>query len=839
MYSDIIEATRNEVLRLINNQSELIDELLTVPNLLLRSIEDGQQGIDDELVRDWQNRLNNEKEKVENLEMVLAVVGIMKAGKSTTINAISGSEILPNRNQPMTTLPTVIRHCRGRKNPVLTFAKRQPVEAMVNEVKKKLRELDQLDSLSMINLNSEKDGQSLISNILNHRFGSFKERYEGQKEIFAFLQKLNDLVRLAQDPYINIEFPIEEYENLNDLPTIEVEFIHLSSLREVAKGTISLLDTPGPNEYGQGDKLRKILDAQIARASAVLMIVDYNNLKSEAEGEIRDRLEEQSGLISDRLFTIVNKFDQKDTNSMSEEEVKQYVAGTLMQGKISHGRVYPASARNGYLANRARQEMDENGNLPDEDENGWVDDFGKIAFGDFWTNVVKTQKAQYAGTIKSMIPVVWANSMFGKPLEEAVVKASGTAALISMQSATAKMLDLGNRLENFLEIRRGTLTKTVQEIRRIVDELEKDVEKIERAESQAEVELLQQLDQFLEFTQVLYENTKQDLNKILKDFFKYGKLREEFEYSQYRQKQEEITSPLEKVYFALPLSIANAFAQLYSQDQYRIKRRASFEFDSSNPRITFASKREAEDFIEKIDREISIFTNEAEQELEKAMRSLSRHLEQKIPEVLVRNIGEILDEAKQKLKRDGFSVDFRIPEPNTEENKIDLSSLVSGSIQTVTKEIQNSEFTKKEGVIRGKIPRGAGTLAKWGTLWLWQPKWGYEEVVTKNSESSYVVDMAKLESDVLENLESTVLNLGSSNQNFFESSVKPLIDDYFERLKSYLQEFRGTMLDSISSHRLDERSIRELMEQIVELKKKIAPHNKDVEEIKKGLQELK
>ena len=46
--------------------------------------------------------LNNELRKISRLEMVLAIVGTMKAGKSTTINAIVGTEVLPNRNRPMT-----------------------------------------------------------------------------------------------------------------------------------------------------------------------------------------------------------------------------------------------------------------------------------------------------------------------------------------------------------------------------------------------------------------------------------------------------------------------------------------------------------------------------------------------------------------------------------------------------------------------------------------------------------------------------------------------------------------------------------------------------------------
>ncbi len=54
--------------------------------------------------------LEGEQIKTARREMVLAVVGTMKAGKSTTINAIVGQEILPNRNRPMTSVPTLIRH---------------------------------------------------------------------------------------------------------------------------------------------------------------------------------------------------------------------------------------------------------------------------------------------------------------------------------------------------------------------------------------------------------------------------------------------------------------------------------------------------------------------------------------------------------------------------------------------------------------------------------------------------------------------------------------------------------------------------------------------------------
>lgn len=782
MCSDLIEATRNEVLRLIDKQSEILHELLTINNLLPKSSGDRQQGIDSQTVINWQNALGYEKKKVESLEMVLGVVGIMNAGKSTTINAITGSEILPNRNQPMTTLPTLIRHCKGKKDPVLSFMKRQPVEEMLNEVKKKLKELKQADKLDVIDLNNEKDCEGLINNILNNKYGYFKEHYEGQKQIFEFLKSLNDLVRLAQSPNINIEFPIEKYENLNDLPFIEVEFIHLANLQQVDRATISLLDTPGPNEYGQGDKLRKIWNAQIDKASAVLMIVDYNNLKTKDEGEIRDRLKEQTGLIADRLFIIVNKFDMKKTNSMLENEVKQYVAGSLMQGKISQERVYPASAHNGYLANRAKQEIDKNGNLPDDDENGWVDDFGKAAFGSYWDEV-KSDKDQNIEQIKSQIPKLWTNSMFEKPLKEAIVKASETATLFSMQSATAKMLDLYAHLNNFLEASGGTLTKTEEKNREIVNELEKSIEKVNQAEIQAGKQLQHQLGNFFESTKILYDTIKKELIGTLEIYFKHGKLQEEFE-----------------------------------------------------------SEQEAKNFAERINQEINSLVSTAEQNIEKRLTELSKDLQRKIHDVLFDNVGEILEKAKQKLEGDGFLVNFFIPEPNTEQNKIDFSSLVLASIEYENKEAYNYVIRKKEGFLRGTLKRGAGEFVKGTTLWFYRPKWGYEELSIKKSESSYVsyiVDLEKLRINILEDLENIILDLSSSNHIFFETAAKPIINNYFDELKNYLSEFRGTMLNSINKHRLDEQAIQELMQSIINVKKKVISHNKYVVGIDKGLKELK
>ncbi|MBC3620413.1 dynamin family protein [Vibrio metschnikovii] len=108
-----------EALRLINIESQFLSEMLDVTGLVLKEQKENKQTFDQTSVKEIVEILDGESKKLAKQELVLAVVGTMKAGKSTTINAIVGTEILPNRNRPMTALPSLIRHKPGQKEPVL------------------------------------------------------------------------------------------------------------------------------------------------------------------------------------------------------------------------------------------------------------------------------------------------------------------------------------------------------------------------------------------------------------------------------------------------------------------------------------------------------------------------------------------------------------------------------------------------------------------------------------------------------------------------------------------------------------------------------------------------
>ncbi|MFX4316464.1 clamp-binding protein CrfC, partial [Enterobacter sp. 63] len=116
MHTQTIFELSQEAERLLQLALQNLDTLKSMPVAMLDSATAAISGGNNNVlplhfsargVDAQQAMLNNELRKITRLEMVLAIVGTMKAGKSTTINAIVGTEVLPNRNRPMTALPTL------------------------------------------------------------------------------------------------------------------------------------------------------------------------------------------------------------------------------------------------------------------------------------------------------------------------------------------------------------------------------------------------------------------------------------------------------------------------------------------------------------------------------------------------------------------------------------------------------------------------------------------------------------------------------------------------------------------------------------------------------------
>ena len=467
-HSVSMETLAKEAERLLRLQITLREELLAHKGILPEEAGNEQAFSQDAAAKQIEV-LHTEATKLAQREAVLVIVGTMKAGKSTSINAIIGTEALPTRNRAMTTLPTLIRHKPGQSVPVLEFSNRKPLDKLVKELKPKVRSRE-------LQKRRKRDGHfnDLVAWVEEGR--NFRSKYQGTGEIFEFLEDLNDLARLAGE--LGIDFPFADYDEIHEVPVIEVEFAYLQETKE-ATGSLALLDTPGPNEYGQ-PHLRRLLKDQLAKATAVLAVLDYTQLKSDADEDIRNELEAIKDIMDGRAYALVNKFDQWDAHSDDAKQVRSLVAEDLMDEVVSDDAVFPASAKIAYLAGRAKHVLRHADRLPDPNKEDWVADFGKKAFGISWDRDINKEKVIEAAD------KLWESSQFRPLLERVIGTAHANATLLAMDSAASKLVDQASRLENHLLIRSEGLKHDIADLESKAKDLRKDIEELDKNHKETE-----------------------------------------------------------------------------------------------------------------------------------------------------------------------------------------------------------------------------------------------------------------------------------------------------------------------------------------------------------------
>lgn len=182
-------------------QGDVIDCLEKIAELMgrVRDVLSGERTGDDsgQEYGKFQQEIKNALQNVQQLELRMAVVAPMKAGKSTIVNAIVGQDLLPSRNAAMTTLPTEIVFKDGIEEPVLILSE----------------EIQQIFNNTVVSLNNKirEDGQEIIQE-KTAQYPHLLELLEeikvqplfigngsvtGRERITQQLTKLNDIVRLS------------------------------------------------------------------------------------------------------------------------------------------------------------------------------------------------------------------------------------------------------------------------------------------------------------------------------------------------------------------------------------------------------------------------------------------------------------------------------------------------------------------------------------------------------------------------------------------------------------------------------------------------------------------
>lgn len=801
MHESNIGLLRDEAQRLLSEEIKLLEQIQITPNLLVKK-NDNFQTFDTDSLPKAIERLQGEKYKLESLNLVLAVVGTMKAGKSTTINAIVGMEILPNRNRPMTALPTLIRHTKGITEPRLIFSNTEPVNQLIQQLSAKLSKVS-ADVLS--ELNNDADMQELLERIRANQ--AFVSEHDGAEAIFNFLKGLNDLVRLST--VLSVEFPFSAYSRIESLPLIEVEFTHLSQMDNV-QGHLTLLDTPGPNEAGQ-EHLRPMLRDQLKKASAVLAVLDYTQLKSDADQEMRKNLEDVAKVTGDRLYALVNRFDQKDRNSDSSDDVRKYVSSTLMKGLIAPERIFPISARFGYLASQARNELALRGKLPPHETHGWVADFAKHGIGGpRWES-----KLEDIEEVNEAANFLWKESQFSAPLDSVIRKAYARAPILAVDSSAAKMVDLAENVKNFLGTRQQGLKKSVEEIQRQVTSLQSDIDTIQDQEHAVSEDVKRALADVNSGVRKAGEKAQQDILSILDKYFTDGKRIEANKLAEQKQSQK---NPRRSKGQNRSWSWGRKKKDLQVKGSSTNDRNIQ-DFDLSDKPLRFENKEEAKTILDRIKESIETALSEAENSLQENIKQQVKTFNVNF-QGYVNQANEIISSIKKGMHK--FDLIIRLPDVK----KIQLDFIVSDVLDDVAQEKTEKKVQKR---------RESGV---WGTVcgWFNTDDWGWE-LYSVDIGFCYI-DIEKIKEDINESISSTFKNMGESASATIEVQLTEQTEIFFSVLLEKVAHIRGDLIASMNDKKRSQEEQSELLRSLSKLECLIPDLLKDTEALAQDVKNL-
>jgi hypothetical protein len=202
--------------------------------------------------REFQVQLEEQIRSVKNLELRIAIVAPMKAGKSTIINVTAGEEIVPSHNDAMTTLPTEIVFRADLTEPILILSPHTcaAFQQAIQALQQKIQTIGIDEALKIANYPHLRE---LLAEI--EQGFSLTVETHGRNSCVNTLKILNHLIRLNNKllPEQNI------IESVNDFPRVETKFwltSHSDKLQQ--QGKLVVVDTPGPNEAGQ-EKLKHIV----------------------------------------------------------------------------------------------------------------------------------------------------------------------------------------------------------------------------------------------------------------------------------------------------------------------------------------------------------------------------------------------------------------------------------------------------------------------------------------------------------------------------------------------------------------------------------------------------
>ncbi|MCV2027646.1 dGTPase, partial [Escherichia coli] len=523
---------------------------------------------------------------------------------------------------------------------------------------------------------------------------------------------------------------------------------------------------------------------QLQKASAVLAVMDYTQMNSKADEEVRKELNAIADVSVGRLFVLVNKFDEKDRNGDGADAVCQKVPAMLNSDVLPASRVYPGSSRQAYLANRALHELRKNGTLPVDE--AWVDDFVREAFGRMKKDYVcKDSELATEGATD-----LWEGSLIDQLITEVILSSHSRAAALAVDSAAAKLMQNAENISEYLSLRHQGLMQSIQSLQAHITSLLEDIREIADCQEQVTADVRMAMEEIDARTRELLTGVCTSLEEELNDYFRSGKRKE-----QQMLEEENSAQPRERNAFAFFLDI---FGTGNQHDRMR-------DFDPDSPEIKFSDRREALELMTQIESTVTSLHREAEAQFRPELEKIVSGIETGFRGTALYATENIAGRINTRLEDEGFTVKISFPAVSQLQTRLavktNLSALMEERTETVTRR-------RRQSGLWGKICGAFGT-SDWG----WET---YKEDVSRS-----VININTVRKEVMSLTRAYFGELQASIEQDINQPVRQEIDAFFCAFREKVEQLRNTLIQSSEDHKRDQQAQERLTRRLQALNERV------------------
>jgi hypothetical protein len=742
-------------------QRDVIEHVESVVSLVRQALEllpGGDDAESEALTSDAGILENRILGSVRRLELRLPVVATMKAGKSTLINAIAGFRLLPYRHLPMTMLPTEVVLTARVTEPRLLLSQgvSEMLQGIVSNLPKKVLDSPEVEELAEADSYFEQTVHAI-------RRGNAVPPGEvhGIDEINSALTRTNDLVRLGVRSGVLRDI----LSHLNEMPRIECP--PPATIADVVgdgRAELVLVDTPGGNEAGMAMHLFPLINREMQAAGVIFLVLNFIDMRSQAQDELRRDIDAAIGeLGSDKLYVVVNRWDDRRPEDMDADQVKAlaaYEAG--LPDSHSGNRVFLTSARRAFDFSSFQREWEELGDAAWDTPEGH--NLGQAIFTDSWPKIKDHVPAAF---LNSQPATVWENSGFELLLTRALAELQRQAAPIVLRSAVLRCEGITDRLREHLRLRIATAQASAASLTEQLEALDRDQKNVDNVRKQLEASSRETAALEREIA-ALFDARSKAVRSFLSRYLKGG-----------LSSIDDSPGPLGSLFGGRePTDFFKRIAQVLKSGP-NIHR-----FDTSESAQSFLEERR-----ERFSAEVGYVSRELQAEIPRLVDRAERNVGRRL-----RSEAKPIVEAAQKRIADTFNVDLELPVPDFD-NMIDDMALPHHDPDSRT------------------VPRTATqrvTKRRWYVLWTFHIT--RDKTIKLPDATEYTVDFGQVAKEYLEAFDGWLGNVRDNVVTAAGRGLQGSLDSYFEELDQFLGRYKGSIQGGLDAARLDRGKHARLLE---------------------------